>query len=79
MCRSVSIVALPSVAQAFVAGDVVLNSFSRKSAVQTAFHDVAFSRCPFGRTFWQPTAQRKLQHVKLVSVCSYKKEIIKFF
>jgi hypothetical protein len=72
MCRSVSIVALPSVAQAFVAGDVVLNSFSRKSAVQSAFmtwpnlsvHSVGhFDNRP----------RKEPQSSQIVTVCSYER------
>lgn len=72
MCRSVSIVALPSVAQAFVADDVVPNSFSRKSAVQSAFmtwpnlsvHSVGhFDNRP----------RKEPQSSQIVTVCSYER------
>lgn len=41
MCRSVSIVALPSVAQAFVADDVVPNKFFSQISGPKCVHDVA--------------------------------------
>ena len=73
-CRGVT----PSVAQAFVADDVVLKVFHANQRSK-----LLFIRGLLSVSIWsdilQPTAQRKLQHVKLVSVCSYKKEIIKFF
>ena len=60
MCRSVRVMALPLVAQAFVADDVVLESFSLQISGPNCFHDVAFSRCPFGRTFGnRPTRSLK--------------------
>ena len=73
-CRGVT----PSVAQAFVADDVVLKVFHANQRSK-----LLFIRGLLSVSIWSDILatdrQKKLQHVKLVTVCSYTKEIIKFF
>ncbi len=74
-CRGVT----PSVAQAFVADDVVLKVFHANQRSKLLFMTWPSLGAHLVGHFGNRPHKRKLQHVKLVSVCSYKKEIIKFF